>query len=75
MMAEATLIKAASLEYYNMLLFFTTPVNQAAHGAQEYLPLLQEELNKLLRRMVDSSAQELKDRLEREVQERAKVAR
>jgi len=40
-MAEATLRKAASLEYYNMLLLFTTLMDQVKTlEAQEYLRLL-----------------------------------
>ena len=51
-MAETTLHKAASLEYHNMLLLFTAPMDQVTTPeAQEYIRLLrEEELLKLRRR-------------------------
>jgi len=57
-MAEATLCKAASLEYHNMLLLFTAPMDQVTTPeAQEYIRLLQEEeLLKLRRRRTKSTA-------------------
>jgi hypothetical protein len=43
-MAEATLCKAASLEYHNMLLLFTAPMDQVTTSeAQEYICFLREE--------------------------------
>ena len=43
-MVEATLRKAASLEYHNMLLLFLAPTDQiTTPEAQEYIRLLQEE--------------------------------
>ena len=75
-MAEATLRKAASLEYHNMLLLFTASMDQVTTPeAQEFIHLLrEEELLKLRRRRVESTASELCERNEREVSEIAEVA-
>jgi hypothetical protein len=70
-MAEATLRKAASLEYHNMLLLFTAPTDQVTMlEAQEFIRLLREEdLSKLRRQRVESAASELREINEREVSE------
>ena len=75
-MAEATLRKAASLEYHNMLLLFTARMDQVTTPeAQEYIRLLrEEELVKLRRRRVESAALELREQQEREVSELAEAA-
>ena len=75
-MAEATLRKAASLEYHNMLLLFTAPMDQVTTPeAQEYIRLLQEEeLLKLRRRRAESAVFELREQQEREVSEMAEAA-
>ena len=66
MMDEATLRKAASLEYHNMLLLFTAPMDQVTTPeAQEFIHLLrEEELLKLRRRRAESAASELRERNE-----------
>ena len=76
-MAEATLRKAASLEYHNMLLLFTAPMDQVTTPeAQEFIRLLrEEELLKLRRRRAESHASELRERNEREVNEISEAAR
>ena len=76
-MAEATLRKAASLEYHNMLLLFTALMDQVTTPeAQEFIRLLlKEELLKLRHRRAKSAASELRERNEREVSEIAEVAR
>ena len=76
-MAEATLRKAASLEYHNMLLLFTAPMDQVTTPeAQEFIRLLrEEELLKLRRRRAESAATELREREEREVSALAEAAR
>jgi len=68
MMAEATLRNAPSLEYHNLLLLFTTPMDHVTTSeAQEYLRLLrEEELDKLRRRRADSATNELREQKERE---------
>jgi DNA-binding transcriptional ArsR family regulator len=75
-MAEATLRKAASLEYHNMLLLFTAPMDQVTKPeAQEYIRLLrEEELVKLRRRRAESATVELREQQEREVLELAEAA-
>jgi len=75
-MAEATLRKVASLEYHNMLLLFTAPMDQVTTPeAQEYIRLLrEEELLKLRRRRAESAAFELREQQEREVSELAEAA-
>ena len=75
-MAEATLRKAASLEYHNMLLLFTAPMDQVTTPeAQEFIRLLrEEELDKLRRRRADSAATELHLQREREAVEMAEAA-
>ena len=75
-MAEATLRKAASLEYHNMLLLFTAPMDQVTTPeAQEFIRLLrEEELVKLRRRRAESAAFELREQQEREVSELAEAA-
>ena len=76
-MAEATLRKAASLEYHNMLLLFTAPMDQVTTPeAQEFIKLLrEEELVKLRRRRAESAATELREREERKVADLAEAAR
>jgi hypothetical protein len=76
-MAEATLRKAASLEYHNMLLLFTAPMDQiTTPEAQEFIRLLrEEELLKLRRRRAESAAFELREQQEREVLEMSEAAR
>jgi hypothetical protein len=76
-MAEATLRKAASLEYHNMLLLFTAPMDQVTTPeAQEFIRLLrEEELLKLRRRRAESAAFELREQQEREVLEMSEAAR
>ncbi|KAG0595461.1 hypothetical protein M758_UG168400 [Ceratodon purpureus] len=68
MMAEATLRKAASLEYHNMLLLFSAPFeNLSIPEAYEYITLLRhEELDKLRRRRADTAALRLREREGRE---------
>jgi hypothetical protein len=75
-MAEATLRKAASLEYHNMLLLFTAPMDQVTTPeAQEFIRLLrEEELVKLRRRRTESAAVELREQRERELSEAAEAA-
>ena len=68
-MAEATLRKAASMEYHNMLLLLIAPMDQVTMPiAQEFIRLLREdELVKLWRRRVESAATKLCEQVEREV--------
>ena len=75
-MAEATLRKAASLEYHNMLLLFTAPMDQVTTPeAQEFIRLLrEEELVKLRRRRTESAAVELREQRERELSDAAEAA-
>ena len=75
-MAEATLRKAASLEYHNMLLLFTAPMDQVTTPeAQEFIRLLgEEELLKLRRRRAEPAATELREQHEREASELAEAA-
>ena len=76
-MAEATLRKAASLEYHNMLLLFTAPMDQVTTPeAQEFIRLLrEEELVKLRRRRTESAAVELREQRDRELSDIAEAAR
>ena len=76
-MAEATLRKAASLEYHNMLLLFTAPIDQVTTPeAREFITLLrEEELMKLKRRRAESAAEEQRVINEREVSDLAAAAR
>ena len=76
-MAEATLRKAASLEYHNMLLLFTAPIDQVTTPeAREFITLLrEEELMKLKRRRAESAAEEQRVINEREVSDLAASAR
>ena len=64
MMAEATLRKAASLEYLNMLLLFSVPMeNLTTPEAHKYITLLrQEELDNLRRGRTDAAVLESRER-------------
>ena len=76
-MAEATLSKAASLEYHNMLLLFTAPMDHVTTPeARKFIRLLrEEELLKLKRRRAESAVEEQREINEREVSEVAEAAR
>ncbi|KAG0504682.1 hypothetical protein M758_N026500 [Ceratodon purpureus] len=77
MMAEATLRKAASLEYHNMLLLFSAPMeNLGTPEAHEFITLLrEEELAKLRRRRADTAALELREQTDREAVQMADATR